>query len=84
MLVFMSQDQVSPKTRFCLSVFLLYLNPLTDIDECVTHRCAYGGSCVDGVNNYSCSCTAGFTGDRCGTGRLQSTLVVILVIHVIL
>ena len=41
----------------------------TDIDECVNHMCSNGGSCVDGVNNYSCNCQPGFTGDRCQTGR---------------
>ena len=41
---------------------------LKDIDECVNHTCKNGGSCVDGVNNYSCNCLAGFTGDRCEAG----------------
>jgi len=46
-------------------VFLL----LKDIDECVNHTCQNGGSCKDGVNNYSCNCLPGFTGDRCQSGR---------------
>ena len=41
----------------------------TDIDDCVNHTCANGGSCVDGINSYSCNCTAGYTGDRCQTGN---------------
>ena len=41
---------------------------MTDIDECVSHQCGNGGSCVDGVNNYSCNCLAGFTGSHCETG----------------
>ncbi|XP_022807283.1 von Willebrand factor D and EGF domain-containing protein-like isoform X1 [Stylophora pistillata] len=36
-----------------------------DIDHCVNHACSNGGSCVDGINNYSCSCPAGYTGDHC-------------------
>ena len=40
----------------------------TDIDECANHMCSNGGSCVDGVNNYSCKCKPGFSGDRCQTG----------------
>ena len=40
-----------------------------DIDECVNHTCVNGGSCKDGVNNYSCNCLPGFTGDRCQTGK---------------
>ena len=39
-----------------------------DIDECVNHTCQNGGWCNDGVNNYSCNCLSGFTGDRCETG----------------
>ena len=27
-----------------------------------------GATCTDGVNAYSCSCVAGYTGDRCETG----------------
>ena len=38
------------------------------IDDCVNHTCANGGLCVDGVNSYSCNCSAGYTGERCLTG----------------
>ena len=40
-----------------------------DIDDCANHTCANGGLCVDGVNSYSCNCSAGYTGERCLTGR---------------
>ena len=40
-----------------------------DIDDCVNHTCASGGLCVDGVNSYSCNCSAGYTGESCLTGR---------------
>ena len=33
-----------------------------DIDDCVTARCVNGATCVDGVNQYSCTCNVGFTG----------------------
>ena len=50
------------------NICLIYFS-LTDIDECVSHQCDNGGSCVDGVNNYSCNCLAGFTGSLCETGK---------------
>ncbi|XP_068760013.1 mucin-like protein [Montipora capricornis] len=38
-----------------------------DIDDCLLNGCANGGLCVDGVNNYSCICPVGYTGDLCET-----------------
>ncbi len=43
---------------------------VADIDDCVNHTCSNGGSCVDGVNSYSCNCLVGFTGDHCETGNM--------------
>ena len=46
----------------------------SDIDNCVNHTCINGGSCVDGINSYSCSCVKGYTGDRCEKGEIYVTL----------
>ena len=51
-----------------IPVYFWHLSSQLDIDDCVNHTCSNGGSCVDGVNNYSCKCMPGFTGDRCQTG----------------
>ena len=40
-----------------------------DIDDCVNHTCANSGLCVDGINTYTCNCSAGYTGVRCLTGK---------------
>ena len=44
-----------------------------DVDDCVNHTCANGGSCIDGINSYSCNCSVGFTGNRCETGMAVLT-----------
>ena len=44
---------------------------ILDIDDCLSNACANGGSCVDGVNNYSCICPVGYTGDLCESGKVH-------------
>ena len=36
-----------------------------DIDNCSPNPCNNGGACTDGVDSYTCTCVAGFTGDIC-------------------
>ena len=60
--------------HFCL-LSILYGNKLsliefTDINDCVNHTCQNGGSCVDGINNFTCNCLKGYTGSHCQTGML--------------
>ena len=40
-------------------------------DGCDGDSCLNGATCIDEVNAYSCSCVAGYTGDRCETGMLE-------------
>lgn len=37
----------------------------SDIDECALIPCKNGGSCTDGINEYSCACVPGYTGSDC-------------------
>ena len=37
----------------------------TDIDDCASVPCQNGGICTDGLDSYSCACTAGYSGDNC-------------------
>lgn len=39
----------------------------TNIDDCDPYPCLNGGSCIDGVNEYTCDCSSGYSGDSCET-----------------
>ena len=41
----------------------------SDIDECASHPCQNGGTCVDEVNGYTCNCDPGWTGLHCETSE---------------
>ena len=48
-----------------------------DINECTlptTLPCQHGGTCVDHVNRYTCTCVAGYNGLHCETGT-STTLI---------
>ena len=61
----------------CSVILLSFL--LSDIDDCVDQPCLNGGTCVDGVNDYTCMCVDGYTGENCGVGKdilVSQTLLV--------
>jgi len=43
---------------------------ILDIDDCATNPCQNGGTCIDAVNQYTCTCKAGYTDVNCQTGIL--------------
>ena len=38
-----------------------------EVDDCVGVNCSGNGRCVDGMDSFTCSCSAGFTGEMCQT-----------------
>ena len=47
---------------------------VVDIDECFSNPCS-NGQCVNGVNGYTCSCDAGWTGTNCDEGKVYLILL---------
>lgn len=45
--------------------FVVGSNCQTNIDDCQPNPCQNGGTCVDGVNGYNCTCTPTFMGKNC-------------------
>ena len=52
------------KCAFCCCFFLL------DINDCYRSPCENKGTCIDGVNSYTCACVPGFEGKNCTIGKL--------------
>ena len=48
-----------------------------DIDDCAITPCQNGGTCSDGVDSYTCSCAAGYSGRNCQTGQQTNFVCVI-------
>ena len=54
--------------KMFLFPFFLLCSP--DINDCNNTICLNGGTCNDGVNTFTCSCSTGFTGDNCATSKV--------------
>ena len=47
-------------------------NLYTDVNECTSNPCKNGGKCKDGVNKYTCTCAAGYSGTTCTTSKYKT------------
>ena len=50
--------------------YFIVVNPFhvllsLDTDDCYPNPCLNNGTCIDGVNDYKCSCVPGFDGKNC-------------------
>lgn len=46
-----------------------------DINECASAPCLNGGVCLDGINQYTCDCGAGWNGINCEIGKITTQTV---------
>ena len=46
----------------------------TDINECDSHTCVHG-SCVDGIAEFTCNCSLGWTGPNCNTSKIMASVL---------
>lgn len=42
----------------------------SDIDDCASSPCVGHSDCIDQLNNYTCVCHPGYTGEECDTGTI--------------
>lgn len=70
-----------------LYIFISWVNPLStlfthiiificflDIDECHTNPCRNGGTCIDGLNSFTCVCLPSYAGALCEQGKVIFTV----------
>lgn len=62
---------------YCLYVSFRGDFCVENIDDCMGVFCG-NGTCVDGVNTFTCDCTAGYTGIECDSGLLHISCVKII------
>lgn len=43
-----------------------------DRDDCNPDPCQNGGNCVDGIDTFTCQCSAGLDGPTCDIGKVLS------------
>ena len=63
--------KVNTRRAFHESFILSQLCISVDVNECASSPCV-NGQCQDGINQYTCTCNAGWTGVNCDTGECTS------------
>ena len=53
----------------------------SDINECLSSPCAFGSTCVDGINKFTCVCPTERIGPRCQAGWYSQEVLFLFLIH---
>ncbi len=56
-------------------------NPNPDLEpaaasECSSNPCGLNGQCVEGLNNYTCLCSPGYSGSQCAQGMIVIIVII--------
>ena len=58
------------------SAFIHSTISYSDIDDCKPGLCKNGGTCVDGIDSYTCKCARGFEGIDCAISKIMNIIFV--------
>ena len=64
-------DRQDIRTLVLLTNFRLWFFSSAYVDNCASSPCRNGGTCIDGANEYTCVCVAGYAGASCESEHLQ-------------
>ncbi|VDI57231.1 Hypothetical predicted protein, partial [Mytilus galloprovincialis] len=56
----------------CDRLYTVVCQKDADIDDCVSRPCQNGGTCIDRINGFNCSCTSEYDGIYCEKGEIKS------------
>ena len=62
---------MSLKSNQILLHNLLFILLCSDINDCEGVVCSNNGTCHDLLNDYTCPCAQGYSGENCTTGRIE-------------
>ena len=54
-----------------LSLPIISVPLLTEIDYCLSNPCMNGGTCTDGLNSFTCTCALGYGGLDCSPSKFE-------------
>ena len=52
-------------SSWCIKCIKCHLFFHLETDECQSNPCQNGGTCIDGVYNFTCACSSYHSGSRC-------------------
>ncbi len=56
---------------------------ITVILDCIRNPCQNSGTCIEGVNGYSCNCVSGYEGINCETSNLNQNDVSLVILSIV-